>query len=93
MDAILLWLRALAGALVRHPLHTVRCLHPFGCARESIILLCMQALEGHIDMRLGRPWFWPFRKTLMSQGKRIRTFIPEANDFAGRSPSSPGAPP
>ncbi len=76
------WLRAAAGALLRHPLRTVRCLHPFGFARESIILLCMQTLDGHIDMRLGRPWFWPFRKMLMSYGRRIPTCIPRANDFA-----------
>ncbi|HLK67645.1 MAG TPA: GMC family oxidoreductase [Bryobacteraceae bacterium] len=81
---ILYWVGSIARALLRHPFHTIRCLHPFGFARESIILLCMQALDGHIDMRLGRPWFWPFRKILMSRGKRIRTFIPKANDFAAK---------
>jgi len=79
---ILLWLANLAWLLLRHPLRTIRCLHPFGWARESLIFLCMQTLEGHIDMRLGRPWFWPFRKTLMSRGKRVPTFIPQANEFA-----------
>ena len=79
---ILLWLGTIAAALLRHPLHTMRCLHPFGWARESLILLCMQALDGHIEMRLGRPWFWPFRKTLMSRGNKIPTFIPQANEFA-----------
>ena len=69
-------------SLLRHPLHTIRCLHPFGWARESLILLCMQTLDGHIDMRLGRPWFWPFQKMLMSHGRRIPTFIPQANEFA-----------
>ena len=76
------WLKTLVIAFVRHPFRTVRCLHPFGFARESIILLCMQSLEGHIDMRLGRPWFWPFRKMLMSYGNRIPTHIPQANEFA-----------
>ena len=57
------------ASLLRHPIRTVRCLHPFGWARESLILLCMQTLDGHIDMRLGRPWFWPFRKMLVSQGQ------------------------
>ena len=79
---ILLWILTIWGALLRHPWHTIRCLHPFGFARESLILLCMQALEGHIDMRLGRPWFWPFHRTLMSRGDKIRTFIPQANEFA-----------
>jgi cholesterol oxidase len=42
----------------------------------------MQALEGHIDMRWERPWFWPLRKCLVSRGERIPTFIPQANRFA-----------
>ncbi len=79
---ILLWLATLAGSLLRHPLRTIRCLHPFGWARESLIMLCMQTLDGFIQMRLGRPWFWPFEKTLMSHGKRVPTFIPQANEFA-----------
>jgi cholesterol oxidase len=79
---ILLWLRTVAVSFLRHPFRTVRCLHPFGWARECIILLCMQTLEGHIDMKLGRPWFWPFRKMLMSHGRRIPTSIPRANEFA-----------
>jgi cholesterol oxidase len=87
---ILLWLRTLAVAFLRRPLHTVRCLHPFGWARESLILLCMQTLEGHIDMRLGRLWFWPFRKTLVSRGKKIPTFIPQANEFARKAATMMG---
>jgi cholesterol oxidase len=79
---ILNWLGTCAAGLARHPLRTVRCLHPFGFARETLILLCMQTLEGHIDMRLGRPWFWPFRRMLMSAGERIPTYIPQANRFA-----------
>jgi cholesterol oxidase len=79
---ILLWLRNLAVSLARHPWKTLRCLQPFGWARESLILLCMQSLEGHIDMRLARPWYWPFGKVLVSRGKKIPTFIPRANEFA-----------
>jgi cholesterol oxidase len=79
---ILLWLRTLAASLLRHPWRTVRCLHPFGWARESVIFVCMQTLGGHIDMRMGRPWFWPFQRMLMSHGKRMPTFIPRANEFA-----------
>ena len=41
---------------------------PLGWARESVILLCMQALEGHIDMRWERHVYWPFRKFLVSRG-------------------------
>ena len=60
-------------------------LHPFGWARESLIFLCMQTLDGHIDMRLGRPWFWPFRKALMSHGQPHPDLIPQANEFARKA--------
>jgi cholesterol oxidase len=90
---ILLWLQVLAGSLLRHPLRTLRSLHPFGWARESIILLCMQTLDGHIEMRLGRPWFWPFRRVLRSQGRRIPTFIPQANHFARKIAAAIGGTP
>ena len=90
---ILLWLRTLAAGLLRHPWRTVRCLHPFGFARETIIFLCMQALDGDIGMRLGRPWYWPFQRVLMSHGKRIPTFIPAANEFAGTLASLAGGTP
>jgi cholesterol oxidase len=79
---IALWLRNLFGSLLRHPIKTLRILRPRGWARECIILLCMQAIEGHIDMHWERPWFWPFRKFLVSRGARVPTFIPRANDFA-----------
>ncbi len=55
---------------------------PFRWARECVILLCMQALEGHIDMGWERHVFWPFRKFLVSRGKKVPTFIPAANEFA-----------
>jgi cholesterol oxidase len=79
---VALWLKNLVVALICHPIRTVRLLQPFGFARESVILLCMQALDGHIDMRWQRPWFWPFRKFLVSRGQRVPTFIPAANEFA-----------
>jgi len=79
---ILLWMKNLALAMLRHPIRTVRVLQPFGWARESIILLCMQALDSHIDMHWERPWFWPFRKFLVSRGEKVPTYIPKANEFA-----------
>jgi len=90
---ILLWLKGLIGSLLRHPIRTTRILHPFGWARESIILLCMQTLDGHIRMRLGRPWFWPFRRVLRSHGQRIPTFIPQANEFARKLAKAIGGTP
>ncbi|HXZ79486.1 MAG TPA: GMC family oxidoreductase [Terriglobales bacterium] len=79
---VALWMRNVAASLLRHPLKTLRLFWPHGWARECIILLCMQALEGHISMRWERPWFWPFRKFLVSYGKKVPTFIPQANQFA-----------
>jgi cholesterol oxidase len=82
---ILAWLGTLFGSLLRHPIRTARALHPFGWARESIIFLCMQTLDRHIDMRLRRRWFYPFKKILVSQGQKIPTFIPQANEFARKA--------
>jgi cholesterol oxidase len=79
---VALWMKNLVVSLCTHPLRTIRLLQPFGFARESVILLCMQAQEGHIDMRWERLWLWPFRRYLVSRGDRIPTFIPAANEFA-----------
>jgi cholesterol oxidase len=79
---IALWLKNVMGSLLRHPLNTVRVLQPRGWAREFVILLCMQALEGEIEMRWQRPWFWPFHKFLVSWGDKVPTYIPKANEFA-----------
>jgi len=79
---IALWLRNVLVSFLRHPLQTVRVLQPVGWAKEFVILLCMQALEGEIEMRWQRPWFWPFRKFLVSRGDKVTTYIPKANEFA-----------
>jgi cholesterol oxidase len=79
---IALWLKGLLAAIVRHPIRSLRLFQPFGFAKEAVILLCMQALDSHITMRWERPWFWPFRKFLVSRGKKVPTYIPKANDFA-----------
>jgi cholesterol oxidase len=90
---VLLWLFTLIRSFVRHPSRTWRCLHPFGWARECLIMLCMQTLEGHIDMRLARRWYFPFGKVLVSRGRRIPTFIPQANEFAKKAASLLGGTP
>jgi len=79
---ILLWLGNVLRSLVRHPWRTLRVLYPRGWAREFVILLCMQALDNQIEMRWERPWFWPFRKFLVSRGAKVPTYIPKANQFA-----------
>lgn len=83
-NRIVTWMGVLAQSLARHPWRTIRCLHPFGFARETLILLCMQSTEGHIAMRYGRPWYRPWRKCLYSHGENVPTFIPQANEFARR---------
>jgi len=79
---IALWARNVAASMLRHPFKTIRVLQPVGWAREFVILLCMQALDGEIEMRWQRPWFWPFRKFLVSRGEKVPTYIPKANEFA-----------
>lgn len=79
---IALWIKNVVVSLLRHPFKTLRVLQPLGWAREFLILLCMQALDGEIDMRWQRPWFWPFRKFLLSRGEKVPTYIPKANEFA-----------
>jgi cholesterol oxidase len=79
---IALWLKNLWSSTLRHPIRTFRLFQPFGWARETVILLCMQALDAHIDMCWERPWFWPFRKFLVSRGDKVPTYIPQANEFA-----------
>jgi cholesterol oxidase len=77
-----LWIRNLFVSLLSHPIKTLRILQPVGFARECVILLCMQALDGHIDMQWERHIYWPFRKFLVSRGQKVPTFIPQANEFA-----------
>lgn len=79
---IALWLKNLVSSSLRHPLTTLRLIWPLGWARETIILLCMQSLDGQLQMCWRRPWFWPFRKFLVSQGEKVPTYIPRANEFA-----------
>ncbi len=77
-----MWVKNMLGHLLLHPLKALRLFRPWGWAREATILLCMQAVEGHIEMRWQRSWFWPFSKTLVSRGDKVPTYIPKANEFA-----------
>lgn len=79
---IALWIWNVLKSAVLHPVRTYRVMSPRNWASECIILLCMQALDAHIDMAWKRPWFWPFRKMLVSRGEKVPTFIPAANEFA-----------
>ena len=84
------WLGAMAKLLLNRPLKGLRFLLPFGFAVQTVIFLCMQTVDGHINLRLKRHWYWPFRRGLSSSGDRIPTFIPEANAFADKAAAATG---
>ncbi|HSK02322.1 MAG TPA: GMC family oxidoreductase [Kofleriaceae bacterium] len=80
--------RRIAGWLwssIRHPIQALRAGWPFGFARQTLILLAMQTVEGALRFRLRRRWYWPFQRRLTTEGKRIPTNIPAANAFAQRA--------
>ncbi len=75
------------GAILRRPFQALRLLWPFGWARRTVILLCMQPVDNSLELRMRRRWFWPFRRVLDSdRGDRpaAPTFIPIANETAER---------
>ncbi len=90
---VLTWLGTLLRLLVTRPVRTLRVLFPFGWARETLIFLCMQTLEGRLTMRLGRRWFWPFSKRLTTHGARIPAYIPAAHEFAIKAAAATGGVP
>lgn len=67
--------------VVRHPLQFLRIRIPIDWGRNSVILLVMQTLDNYLTVSRKRRWWALFRKGLVSQngGKRIPTYIPEAN--------------
>ena len=73
-------LRAL-GTVLRHPLQFLRVRIPLGWGRNSVILLVMQTLDNFLTVSRKRRWWALFRKGLASKngGKKIPTYIPEAN--------------
>ena len=90
---IFTWLGTLGLQFLKSPWRTFRAIQPFGAAHETLILLCMQAIDGHLTMRLKRPWYWPFIKVLTTAGARIPTYIPAANRFAELGASVTGGVP
>jgi cholesterol oxidase len=90
---IFTWLGTLGRQLLTSPWRTLRAIQPFGSAKETLILLCMQAMDGHLNMRLKRPWYWPFTKVLTTGGGDIPTNIPAANRFAAMGASVTGGVP
>ncbi len=86
----LYWLLAFIRLTLTRPVSAIRAVLPYRFSRETVIFLVMQALEGHLDMRWTRPWYWPFKKTLSTHGAPIPTFIPEANEFTRKAAAATG---
>jgi cholesterol oxidase len=83
LDRVRVWFTTLLKMLFTQPLKLARLLYPVGSAREGVIFLCMQALDGHIDMEWRKAKLWPFGgKRLISTGDKVPTYIPAANRFA-----------
>ena len=87
------WLATLVQQLVRHPQATARLLWPGRWARESMILLCMQTLDGTLTLRWERPWWWPFVPRLRSHGAPLPHTIAVAQAFARRAAAATGGVP
>lgn len=86
----LYWLLALLKLLITRPIAGLRAILPYHFSNETVIFLVMQTLEGHINMRWTRPWYWPFKKVLSTHGDPIPTFIPEANEFTRKAAAATG---
>ncbi|MFD0949928.1 GMC oxidoreductase [Paraperlucidibaca wandonensis] len=86
----LYWLLAFIRLLLTRPIAAIRSVLPYRFSRETVIFLVMQALEGHLDMRWTRPWYWPFKKILSTHGAPIPTFIPAANEFTRKAAAATG---
>ncbi|KWU51928.1 GMC oxidoreductase [Pseudomonas palleroniana] len=76
--------------VITNSLRAIRVHNPRGFARQNILLLVMQTVDAHINMRLKRRWFWPFGTRLVTEGNPIPTFIPEANAFAEKGAKALG---
>jgi cholesterol oxidase len=90
MTRPLSWLGAVGKLLVTRPLDGIRMLLPYRFSNETVIFLVMQTLDGHLNMRWTKPWYWPFRAKLTSHGDPIPTFIPEANEFTAKAARATG---
>ncbi|MBW1897322.1 MAG: GMC family oxidoreductase [Deltaproteobacteria bacterium] len=69
---------------IKHPVHFVRTLIPFGWAKRVIILLVMQTHDNRFDFCLKRRWYWPFNHKMDAKrgSSTTPTYIPAANEAA-----------
>jgi cholesterol oxidase len=76
-----------AGMVLRHPLKTLKAWLVPDWARNTMVLLYMRALEGHIRLRLGRTLTTGFVEgltTAAGDGPPAKASIPEATALAER---------
>ncbi|MEL6760144.1 MAG: GMC family oxidoreductase [Myxococcota bacterium] len=83
------WLRLprLLAAFMRRPIKTLRTYLVRDWAKQTMILLYMRTLEGHLRMKLGRHAFGGFARgltTRLESGPRPQASIPEATAIAER---------
>jgi len=75
------------GVLASHPLQAVRMGLPFGFARRGGIVLVVQSTPNHLTLRLGRRWWWPWRRRVTTDratSDPVPKFLPLANELAAR---------
>lgn len=72
------------GTCLRHPFLFLRTRWPFGWGQKTVILLVMQTLDNYITILRKSRWWAFFKKGLVSknEGRKIPTYIPEANHAA-----------
>jgi cholesterol oxidase len=83
---ILIWL----WTLLSHPLKALRAHNPIGFARQTMLLVVMQTLDGYVDLRLKRRWYWPFSKLLCTEGAPLPAYLPDANAFVEKGAKALG---
>jgi cholesterol oxidase len=77
-------LRAI-GAIVTHPIRSLRSWFAKNWHRRVVPLTVMQGLDSQIAFRFKRTLFWPFRRRLVSDaapGQEVPAYIPRANEAA-----------
>jgi cholesterol oxidase len=74
--------------IFRHPVEFLRTFWPFGMVRRSTILLVMQTVDNSIQVLWKRRWWWPFKRTMVSEPekgrKRVPAYIPVAQKVTRR---------
>jgi cholesterol oxidase len=77
------------GTVLRHPLQFLRSIWVFGKAQRMTLILAMQSTENYLKLSLQRRWWRLGGRSLnselpSSQGKRIPSYIPIANEVTRR---------